>query len=171
MKNALIADPLQRDIEDVAGFLEANGFTAQDGKLSRAEYRRQKHQKETVYHLTKSQIDAIKRQAVEDVTNRYKDLDQAIRNEYERQLNEKFRDFEKQLEERRIKDINFIIPVALMACHDVFGWKVYKGDRYQRLLARMAEIFNDGEMDLVHIRRWVKKTLGIELQEVFEEKE
>lgn len=171
MKNALIADPLQRDIEDVAGFLEANGFTAQDGKLSRAEYRRQKKQKDTVYHLTKSQIDAIKRQAVEDVTNRYKDLDQAIRNEYERQLNEKFRDFEKQLEERRIKDINFIIPVALMACHDVFGWKVYKGDRYQRLLARMAEIFNDGEMDLVHIRRWVKKTLGIELKEVFEDEE
>lgn len=169
MKNALIADPLQRDIEDVAGFLAENGFTAQDGKLSRAEYRRQKHQKETVYHLTKSQIDAIKRQAVDDVTNRYKDLDQAIRNEYERQLNEKFRDFEKQLEERRVKDINFIIPVALMACHDVFGWKVYKGDRYQKLLARMAEIFNDGEMDLVHIRRWVKKTLGIELKEVFGE--
>lgn len=169
MKNALIADPLQRDIEDVTGFLAENGFTAQDGKLSRAEYRRQKHQKETVYHLTKSQIDAIKRQAVDDVTNRYKDLDQAIRNEYERQLNEKFRDFEKQLEERRVKDINFIIPVALMACHDVFGWKVYKGDRYQKLLARMAEIFNDGEMDLVHIRRWVKKTLGIELKEVFGE--
>lgn len=171
MKNALIADPLQRDIEDVAGFLEANGFTAQDCKLSRAEYRRQKHQKETVYHLIKSQIDAIKRQAVDDVTNRYKDLDQAIRNEYERQLNEKFRDFEKQLEERRVKDINFIIPVALMACHDVFGWKVHKGDRYQRLLARMAEIFNDGEMDLVHIRRWVKKTLGIELKEVFGDEE
>ena len=171
MKNALIADPLQRDIEDVAGFLLENGIVAKDGKLTRAERRRQKKQKDTVYHLTKSQIDAIKRQAVEDVTNRYKDLDQAIRNEYERQLNEKFRDFEKQLEERRIKDINFIIPVALMACHDVFGWKVYKGDRYQRLLARMAEIFNDGEMDLVHIRRWVKKTLGIELQEVFEEKE
>ena len=73
MKNALIADPLQRDIEDVAGFLEANGFTAQDGKLSRAEFSRQKHQKETVYHLTKNQIDAIKRQAVKDVTNRYKD--------------------------------------------------------------------------------------------------
>ena len=167
MKNALIADPLQRDIEDVAGFLVENGIVAKDGKLSRAEYRRQKHQKETVYHLTKSQIDAIKRQAVEDVTNKYKDLDQAIKNEYERQLNEKFRDFEKQLEERRIKDINFIIPVALMACYDVFNWKVYKGDRYQRLLARMAEIFNDGEMDLVHIRRWVKKTLGIELKEVF----
>lgn len=157
MKNALIADPLKRDIEDVAGFLEANSFTAQDGKLTRAEYRRQKHQKETVYHLTKSQIDAIKRQAVDDVTNKYKDLDQAIRNEYERQLNEKFSDYERQLEDRRIKDINFIIPVALMACHDVFGWKVYKGDHYQRLLARMAEIFNDGEMDLVHIRRWVKK--------------
>lgn len=171
MKNALIADPLQRDIEDVAGFLAENGFTAQDGKLSRAEYRRQKHQKETVYHLTKSQIDAIKRQAVEDVTNRYKDLDQAIRNEYERQLNEKFNDYERQLEDRRIKDINFILPVALMVCHDVFGRKVYKGDRYQRLLARMAEIFNDGEMDLVHIRRWVKKTLGIELKEVFGDEE
>lgn len=73
--------------------------------------------------------------------------------------------------DRRIKDINFMIPVALMACHDVFGWKVYKGDRYQRLLARMAEIFNDGEMDLVHIRRWVKKTLGIELKEVFGDEE
>lgn len=167
MKNALIADPLQRDIEDVAGFLAENGFTAQDGKLSRAEYRRQKYQKETVYHLTKSQIDAIKRQAVEDVTNRYKDLDQAIRNEYERQLNEKFRDYERQLEERRIKDINFIIPVALMACHDVFDWKIYKGDRYQRLLARMAEILNAGDMNLVQIRRWVFKNLGIELKEVF----
>ena len=171
MKNALIADPLQRDIEDVAGFLLENGIVAKDGKLTRAERRRQKKQKDTVYHLTKSQIDAIKRQAVEDVTNRYKDLDQAIRNEYERQLNEKYKDYDKQLQDRRIKDINFIIPVALMACHDVFGWKAYKGDRYQRLLARMAEIFNDGEMDLVHIRRWVKKTLGIELQEVFEEKE
>ena len=169
MKNMLIADSLQRDIEDVAGFLAENGFTAQDGKLSRAEYRRQKHQKETIYHLTKSQIDAIKRQAVDDVTNRYKDLDQQIRNEYERQLNERFADYEKQLEDRRIKDINFILPVALMACHDVFGWKVYRGDRCQRLLARMAEIFNDGEMDLVHIRRWVKKTLGIELKEVFGE--
>lgn len=171
MKNALIADPLQRDIEDVAGFLLENGIVAKDGKLTRAEYRRQKHQKETTYTLTKSQIDAIKRQAVEDVTNKYKDLDQAIRNEYERQMNEKFRDYERQLDERRIKDINFIIPVALMACHDVFGWKVYKGDRYQRLLARMAEIFNDGEMDLVHIRRWVKKTLGIELKEVFGDEE
>lgn len=169
MKNALITDPLQRDIEDVAHFFVENGFTAQDGKLSRAEYRRQKHQKETVYHLTKSQIDAIKRQAVDDVTNKYKGLDQAIRNEYERQMNEKFKDYERQLDERRVKDINFIIPVALMARHDVFGWKVYKGDRYQRLLARMAEIFNDGEMDLVHIRRWAKKTLGIELKEVFGE--
>lgn len=73
--------------------------------------------------------------------------------------------------DRRIKDINFMIPVVLMACHDAFGWKVYKGDRYQRLLARMAEIFNDGEMDLVHIRRWVKKTLGIELKEVFGDEE
>lgn len=162
MKNTLIADPLQRDKNIVDDFFA-------DAKLSRAEYRRQKHKKETVYHLTKSQIDAIKRQAVEDVTNRYKDLDQAIRNEYERQMNEKFEDYERQLEDRRIKDINFIIPVALMACHDVFGWKVYKGDRYQRLLARMAEIFNDGEMDLVHVRRWVKKTLGIELKEVFGE--
>ena len=169
MKNMLIADSLQRDIEDVAGFLAENGFTAQDGKLSRAEYRRQKHQKETIYHLTKSQIDAIKRQAVDDCMKEFKDLDLKIRTEYERQLNERFADYEKQLEERRVKDINFIIPVALMACHDVFHWKVYKGDRYQRLLARMAEIFNDGEMDLVHIRRWVKKTLGIELKEVFGE--
>ena len=54
-----------------------------------------------------------------------------------------------------------------MAAHDVFGWKVYRGDRYQRLLARMADILNDGEMNLVQIRRWVKKTLGIELKEVF----
>jgi predicted metal-dependent phosphoesterase TrpH len=167
MKNALIADPLQRDIEDVTHFFVENGFTADAGKLTRAERRRQEKQKDTVYHLTKSQIDAIKRQAVEDVTNRYKDLDQAIRNEYERQLNERFRDYERQLEERRVKDINFIMPVALMAAHDAFGWKVYKGDHYQRLLARMAEIFNNGEMDLVHIRRWVKKTLGIELKEVF----
>ena len=166
MKNALIADPLQRDIEDVANFLAENGFTARDGKLTRAEYRRQKNQKETVYKLTKSQIDAIKRQAVDDAMEHFKDLDQQIRNEYERQLNEKYSDYERQLEDRRIKDINFIIPVALMACHDVFGWKVYKGDRYQRLLARMAEIFNDGEMNLVQIRRWVKKNLGIELKEV-----
>lgn len=169
MKNALIADPLQRDIEDVAGFLAENGFTAQDGKLSRAEYRRKKKQEETVYHLTKSQIDAIKRQAVKEVTDSYKDLDQAIRNEYERQLNEKYKDYDRQLQDRRIKDINFIIPVALMACYDVFGWKVYKGDRYQKLLARMAEIFNDGEMDLVHIRRWVYKNLGIELKEVMQD--
>ena len=127
MKNMLIADPLQRDIEDVAGFLAENGFTAQDGKLSRAEYRRQKHQKETIYHLTKSQIDAIKRQAVDDCMKEFKDLDLKIRTEYERQLNERFADYEKQLEDRRIKDINFILPVALMACHDVFGWKVYRG--------------------------------------------
>ena len=172
MKNDLIADPLQRDIEDVAGFLLENGITAKDGKMTRAEYRRQKkQQKETVYHLTKSQIDAIKRQAVKDVTNRYKDLDQAIRNEYERQLNDKYEDYERQLEERRVKDINFIIPVALMACHDVFGWKVYKGDHYQRLLARMADILNDGDMNLVQIRRWVFKNLGIELKEVLGDEE
>jgi len=165
--NPLIADEMERNVDQVARFLAENGFTAQDGKLNRAEYRRQKHQKETVYHLTKSQIDAIKRQAVDDVTNRYKDLDQQIRNEYERQLNEKFADYERQLEDRRIKDINFILPVALMAAHDVFNWKVYKGDRYQRLLARMAEILNDGDMNLVQIRRWVFKNLGIEMKEVF----
>lgn len=138
---------------------------------SRAEYRRQKHQKETTYTLTKSQIDAIKRQAVKEVTDSYKDLDQAIRNEYERQLNEKYKDYDRQLQDRRIKDINFLLPATLKACHDIFGWKVYQGDRYQRLLARMVEIFNDGEMDLVHIRRWVKKTLGIELKEVFGDEE
>jgi len=171
MKNALIADPLQRDIEDVAGFLAENGITAKDGKLSRAERRRQEKQKDTVYHLTKSQIDAIKRQAVDDCMKEFKDLDLKIRTEYERQLNERFADYEKQLEDRRIKDINFIIPVALMAAHDVFNWKVYKGDRYQRLLARMAEILNDGDMNLVQIRRWVKKTLGIELKEVMQGEE
>lgn len=169
MKNALIADPLQRDIEDVAGFLEANGFTAQDGKLSRAEYRRQKKQKETVYRLTKSQIDAIKRQAVKEVTDSYKDLDQAIRNEYERQLNEKYKDYDRQLQDRRIKDINFLLPATLKACHDCFGWKVYQGDQYQRLLARLCEIFEEDTMTLVDIRRWVYKNLGIELKEVMQD--
>jgi len=75
MKNVLIADPLQRDIEDVTHFFVENGFTAKDGKLTRAERRRQEKQKDTVYHLTKSQIDAIKRQAVKEVTDRYKDLE------------------------------------------------------------------------------------------------
>lgn len=171
MKNALIANPLQRDIEDVANFLAENGFTAQDGKLSRAEYRRQKHQKETVYRLTKSQIDAIKRKAVDEVMDKYKDIDQKIRNEYERQLNERYLYYEKQLNDRRIKDINFILPVALMACYDVFHWKVYRGDHYQRLLARMADILNEGDMTVVEIRRWVYKNLGIEIQEVFAEEE
>ena len=171
MKNALIADPLQRDIEDVAHFFIDNGFAAKDGKLTRAEQRRQKHKKETVYHLTKTQIDAIKRQAIDECMKEFKDLDLKIRAEYERQLDARYLDMQQQLNDRRIKDINFVLPVALKACYDVFGWKVYRGDRYQRLLARMAYILNDGDMNLVQIRRWVYKNLGIEMKEVLTEEE
>lgn len=142
-------------------------------RIPRAERRRQEREKkkETVYHLTKSQIDSIKRQAIDECMKEFKDLDLKIRAEYERQLDARYLDMQQQLNDRRIKDINFVLPVALKACYDVFGWKVYRGDRYQRLLARMADIVNNGDMNLVQIRRWVYKNLGIEMKEVLTEEE
>lgn len=142
-------------------------------RIPRAERRRQEREKkkETVYHLTKSQIDAIKRQAIDECMKEFKDLDLKIRAEYERQLDARYLDMQQQLNDRRIKDINFILPVALMACYDVFHWKVYRGDHYQRLLARMADILNEGDMTVVEIRRWVYKNLGIEMKEVLTEEE
>lgn len=134
---------------------------------TRAEFRRQKNQKDTIYRLTKSQIDAIKRQAVDEVTNvHYKDVNLKMRREYEQQLNERIAEIKKEQKEQRIRDINFIIPIALKACHDTFGWKVYQGDRYQRLLSTMIEILEDGNMTLAEVRKWVYQNLGIELKEV-----
>lgn len=166
MKNALIADPMQRDADKAARFLAEQSFEAKDGKITRAEYRRQKNKKETVYHLTKSQIDAIKRAAIDECMKEFEGLDQKIRNDYEWQLNERVAELERDLEERRVKDLNYVLSLALKACHDVFGWKVYRGDKYQKLLAEMIRIIEDEKMPLIKIRRWVLKNLGIELKEL-----
>lgn len=138
------------------------------GSISRAEYRRQKNQKETVYKLTKSQIDAIKRQATEDVYKNLQGIDLQIRTEYERQLLEKVSENEKMLKDQRFRDFNLMIAASLHAMHVAFGWKVYKGDQYQRYLMALMDMLNSDELDFVKEKRWVKKNLGIELKEVFE---
>jgi len=156
MKNALIADPLQRDKNIVDDF-----FT--DTKLSRAEYRRQQKEKNTVYRLTKAQILAIEKKAYKDAYDYFEERELKTRAEYEEILHEKTKEY-KDIEKAKV--INLVIAVSLKALHLAFGWKSYKGDRYQRYLIELSELLNSDTLDMQKERRWVLKTLGIELKEI-----
>lgn len=155
----VIADPFERSVDATARFLADNGIGVNaEGKLTRAEYRRQKHDKKVTYQYTAEQIEQIRRQARAEAKAEFlrsvcPGCAAEIRNNYE-----------MQLEKLKLTCLNLVLATALKILWKEFGFRTNRkmDGRLQRFSQAMIHEINEGK-NLHRVIKEVEELTGIKL--------
>jgi hypothetical protein len=155
----VIADPFARSWDATARFLADQGIGVNaEGKLTRAEYRRQKHGKKATYQYTAEQIEQIRRQARAEAKSEF------LRTVCPGCAAEIRGNYEKQLYDLKLTCLNLVLATALKILWQQFGFRTNRkmDGRLQKFSQAMIYELNEGK-DLHRVIKEVEELTGIEL--------
>lgn len=128
--------------------------------MTRAEMRRAQREKtksETVYRLTPLQLNTIKKQAADEAVAKIRSQIQQKKIELDKESKQRH---DQELADLGVEAFTWVLGISLKVLHDKYGFGTKR-------LGDFAELacgeFNDGDMTLPEIKKYIKDKVDIEI--------